>query len=434
MTAPLLRVEGLRVELDSGAPIVEDVSLELRAGEVLGLVGESGSGKTTTALALLGFARPGARIGGGRGRGRRGAADGSRRGEQHVASRGRLVSYVAQDPGARAQPSAPRARAWSATWSRRTQRTQGAGAVAARARRRSPADRPRLRTPVSRTSSRAGSSSGSRSPPRSFASRGSSSSTSRRQGSTWSRRRASSRRSTASDASAESRSSTCRTTSPSSGRSPTASQSCTRAGSSRRAPRRRPCQAAPPLHAGLLGSVPDLGQPRRLESIPGVAVGVGERPGGCAFAPRCLQRTGDRALHEMPQLEDVGGGRRVRCFEWAQTPPLDPAGTRGALRHSSRSDRCSLVEALRAEHRGRLRLGRGRPTTCPSRLRPPSASPSSGSRGAARRRSRAASSVSMRPPQGASSSTARLSPSGLPAGRARHAAASRSSSRIPTTR
>ena len=33
---PLLRVDGLRVVLDSGAPIVEDVSLELHAGEVLG--------------------------------------------------------------------------------------------------------------------------------------------------------------------------------------------------------------------------------------------------------------------------------------------------------------------------------------------------------------------------------------------------------------
>ena len=42
MTAPLLRVEGLRVELTRAAPIVEDVSLELQAGEVLGLVGESG--------------------------------------------------------------------------------------------------------------------------------------------------------------------------------------------------------------------------------------------------------------------------------------------------------------------------------------------------------------------------------------------------------
>src|SRR5690606_40694974 len=42
--------------------VVDEINLELRPGEVVGLVGESGSGKTTAGTALLGYARPGAAI------------------------------------------------------------------------------------------------------------------------------------------------------------------------------------------------------------------------------------------------------------------------------------------------------------------------------------------------------------------------------------
>ena len=64
MTTPreVLSVSGLRVDTEDGDPIVEDVSLVLRPGEILGLVGESGSGKTTTALSLFGYAHSGAQI------------------------------------------------------------------------------------------------------------------------------------------------------------------------------------------------------------------------------------------------------------------------------------------------------------------------------------------------------------------------------------
>ena len=48
----LLEVSDLRVT-HRGAPIVDGVDFELRAGEALGLAGESGCGKTTTALSLM---------------------------------------------------------------------------------------------------------------------------------------------------------------------------------------------------------------------------------------------------------------------------------------------------------------------------------------------------------------------------------------------
>lgn len=61
----VLEVDSLCVELMNGAQIIEDFSLVMNGGEILGLVGESGSGKTTAGLALLGFARPGVRRAGG---------------------------------------------------------------------------------------------------------------------------------------------------------------------------------------------------------------------------------------------------------------------------------------------------------------------------------------------------------------------------------
>jgi peptide/nickel transport system ATP-binding protein len=105
MTEPVLVVEGLRVELeDVGIDIVDEVSFEIAAGEVLGLVGESGSGKSTVALALLGHMRRGARIAGGEVR-----VDGRdilhRRPAELRALRGGTVSYIPQDPASALNPA-----------------------------------------------------------------------------------------------------------------------------------------------------------------------------------------------------------------------------------------------------------------------------------------------------------------------------------------
>jgi oligopeptide/dipeptide ABC transporter ATP-binding protein len=63
----LLEVRGLTVELPTPAGWirpVNEVSLNIAAGESLGLVGESGSGKTMLSLALMGLLPPGARVSG----------------------------------------------------------------------------------------------------------------------------------------------------------------------------------------------------------------------------------------------------------------------------------------------------------------------------------------------------------------------------------
>lgn len=57
----LLDIDSLSVEYrtaDNAAKAVQDVSIELRKGETLGLVGESGSGKSTLGLAVMGLIRP----------------------------------------------------------------------------------------------------------------------------------------------------------------------------------------------------------------------------------------------------------------------------------------------------------------------------------------------------------------------------------------
>lgn len=72
VTSALLTVQGLRVFLPSrtagsqaeclGSPVVDGLSFQLGAGQVLGLVGESGSGKTITALTLMDLLPSSARV------------------------------------------------------------------------------------------------------------------------------------------------------------------------------------------------------------------------------------------------------------------------------------------------------------------------------------------------------------------------------------
>ncbi len=110
MNAPLnvasevLQVRELRVELAGQVDVLAEVSFSLAAGEIVGLVGESGSGKTTLATALLRHARQGARIVGGQVL-VAGQPLLELEGEALRLARGGLVGYVAQDPATALNPA-----------------------------------------------------------------------------------------------------------------------------------------------------------------------------------------------------------------------------------------------------------------------------------------------------------------------------------------
>ena len=101
-TAPVLQLDGVRVEIEGVATVIEAVTLELKRGEIVCLVGESGSGKTTTALTAFGYCSPTLTISAGRisveGKALTTAADFAR-------IRGSGVAFVPQNPATALNPS-----------------------------------------------------------------------------------------------------------------------------------------------------------------------------------------------------------------------------------------------------------------------------------------------------------------------------------------
>lgn len=110
--ADLLEIRNLRIEATSYPPgeaprhvvLVDDVSVSLAKGRVLGLIGESGAGKSTIGLAAMSYGRGGVRLSGGQillnGREiRTASAPGLR------ALRGKEVTYVAQSAAAAFNPA-----------------------------------------------------------------------------------------------------------------------------------------------------------------------------------------------------------------------------------------------------------------------------------------------------------------------------------------
>ena len=112
MAEMLLGIRNLRIEATSYPPgvppqdvvLVDDVSVSVEKGRVLGLIGESGAGKSTIGLSSMAYGRGGVRLTGGtitlNGRDIRLAEAGALR-----ALRGREVTYVAQSAAAAFNPA-----------------------------------------------------------------------------------------------------------------------------------------------------------------------------------------------------------------------------------------------------------------------------------------------------------------------------------------
>jgi peptide/nickel transport system ATP-binding protein len=108
----LLDIKNLRIEATAYPPgeppktvvLVDDVSVALEKGRVLGLIGESGAGKSTIGLSAMAYGRGGVRLTGGQvwlnGKDIRAASAGALRG-----LRGHEVTYVAQSAAAAFNPA-----------------------------------------------------------------------------------------------------------------------------------------------------------------------------------------------------------------------------------------------------------------------------------------------------------------------------------------
>ncbi|MBN8932925.1 MAG: ABC transporter ATP-binding protein, partial [Rhizobium pusense] len=99
MTA-MLEIKGLKTEVvtaEGRVTLIDDINLDLAAGEVMGLVGESGSGKSVTGLSIMGLIDKPAQVTGGqilfKGRDLRTLSE-----REFRSIRGNRIAMIFQDP------------------------------------------------------------------------------------------------------------------------------------------------------------------------------------------------------------------------------------------------------------------------------------------------------------------------------------------------
>jgi peptide/nickel transport system ATP-binding protein len=349
---PVLTARDLRLELVSGEAVVEELSLDVRPGEIVGLVGESGSGKTTTALAFLGYHRAGVC---------RAAGEVTVAGERLTSYpeprlrrlRGRLVAYVPQEPSMALNPSIRIGDQIKRMLETHSGANAAPGAVADALRQVAlPNDANFIRRFPHQLSG-------------------------------------GQQQRVAIAIALVCRPAAVVLDEPTTGLDVVVQEGLLKeidrlaketglgivyvshdlavvasiadriavmyAGRIVEEGPAGELVAAPqhPYTHGLVSAIPDALQPRRLRGIPGVAVGVGERGPGCAFAPRCSLRTA-RCEEAMPELAAVGPAHRSRCFEWSRTPALvvEPPVTAAVRDVAPRP--VLVVSHLVASHRTRV--------------------------------------------------------------------------------